>query len=142
MEVQRSASSHRLEGPRMMRGLTSPRGRRGSVGRTDTRPSENSSAPRSQTRPRRSRCFIQQPPGPCFLSRPCRDKQDLGSSASGPTGAPCSLPRKPPAAFLLPLAVQVPQQGRGRRRRAGSPDAALRSRPLALSLERTNSSFS
>lgn len=56
------------------------------------------------------------PPGPCFLSRPCRDKRDLGSSASGPTGAPCSLPRKPPAAFLLPLAIQVPQQGRECRR--------------------------
>ena len=70
MEVQRSASSHRLEGPRMMRGLTSPRGRRGNVGRTDTRPTENLSAPRSQTRPRSFRCFIQHPQAPAsFLGR-------------------------------------------------------------------------
>lgn len=64
MEVQRSARGHRLEGPRMMRGLTSPRGRRGNVGRTDTRPTENLPAPRNLTRPLSFHCFIQHPPGP------------------------------------------------------------------------------
>lgn len=112
MEVQRSARGHRLEGPRMMRGLTSPRGRRGNVGRTDTRPTENLPAPQNQTRPLSFHCFIQHPPGPCFLSWLCRDKRDLGSSASGPTGAPCSLPRKPAAAFLLHLPAQLLQQRR------------------------------
>lgn len=75
------------------------------MGRTDTRPHETSIRP-GQTRPSALAASFSSLTLLPFSA--VQRQAGSGSSASGPTGAPCSLPRKPPAAFLLPLAMGAP----------------------------------
>lgn len=105
---------------RMMRADLAQR-RRGSVGRTDTRPlRELALGPPhgARPRPRAPACFIQQPQAPASFLSAVQRQQDLGSRGQWSDRAPPAVCRKPPAAFLLPAIQVPPSRAGGRRRRA------------------------